>query len=94
MSAHTAVHDFHRRPRKAPAYRGEGHALQLSGTALVLVGVVSSLASLVIFGFASPLSYVSLSIAAVLCAIGVRRNYLGVAFTEIEWRLGLPEAEK
>ncbi|MDH6291945.1 hypothetical protein [Rhodococcus opacus] len=85
---------FTRRPRKVPTYRGEGRALQLSGTALILVGVVLSLAALVIFGFTSPLLYVFLAVAAVLGAVGLRRNYLGGVFTEIEGRLGLPAVEK
>ncbi|MGW4339546.1 hypothetical protein ACWEK5_43205 [Rhodococcus koreensis] len=86
--------DFTRRPRKVPTYRGEGQALRLSGTALILVGVVLSLGSLVVFGVTSPVLYVFLAIAAVLGAIGLRRNYLGGVFTEIEHRLGLPEAER
>ncbi|MGH6634491.1 MAG: hypothetical protein ACREB0_14100, partial [Sphingopyxis sp.] len=73
---------------------GEGFALRWSGTALILVGVVLSLGSLVIFGITSPVLYVFLAIAAVLGAIGLRRNYLGGVFTEIEHRLGLPEAER
>lgn len=85
---------FTRRPRKAPTYQGEGRALQLSGTALILVAVVLPLAAIVIFGFTSPLLYAFLAVTVVLCAIGVRRNYLGVAFTEIEWRLELPKGEK
>ena len=80
------------RLRKVPDYRGEGRALQWSGTAMILIGVVLSLASFALFGL-SPLLYVSLAIAAILCAIGLRRTYLGTVFTEIEHRLDLPEAE-
>ncbi|SEB29372.1 hypothetical protein [Rhodococcus koreensis] len=85
---------FTRRPRKAPTYRGEGQVLRLSGTALILVGVVLALAALAIFGFESVLFYVFFAVAAVLGAVGLRRNYLGGVFTEIEERLGFPETEK
>ena len=85
---------FTRRPRMAPTYRGEGQSLRLSGIALILVGVVLTLASLAIFGFESVLFYVFFAVAAVMGAVGLRRNYLGGVFTEIEGRLDLPAAEK